>query len=117
MRTLKGFSKPLDGEATYEEYFAYTKSNTSGHDYVFNGIYKQMRANNCSADFPEFADAPADNDLVKPAYKNALFSDAVAYQMFVKGVQYQHTWLYSTHELYSALDTVSYTHLTLPTKA
>ena len=103
MRTLKGFSKPLDGEATYEEYFAYTKSNTSGHDYVFNGIYKQMRANNCSADFPEFADAPADNALVKSAYKNASFSDAVAYQMFVKGVQYQHTWLYSTHELYSAL--------------
>ena len=103
MRTLKGFSKPLDGEATYEEYFSYHNSDTSGHDYVFNGIYKQMRANNCSADFPEFADAPADNALVKSAYKNASFSDAVAYQMFVKGVQYQHTWLYSTHELYSAL--------------
>jgi hypothetical protein len=90
-------------KTAYEEYSNYHKSNTSGHDYVFNGIYKQMH-DYCSANFSEFAAAPADNDRVKSEYKNASFSDVVAYQMFVKGVQYQHTWLYSTYELYSALE-------------
>ena len=93
---LKGFSKALPGsdevpELTYLEYLAYTKSATSGHDYVLAAV---------CAFLPDEADCASPPST----FANHDLGDIVAYQMFVKGVQYQHTWLYSTHELYSALD-------------
>ncbi|KAH8054851.1 hypothetical protein JL722_8803 [Aureococcus anophagefferens] len=48
-------------------------------------------------------DSSAKVDPRPALFATATLSDAMAVELALKGAQYQHTWIYSTHELYSAL--------------
>ncbi|KAH8045120.1 hypothetical protein JL721_12703 [Aureococcus anophagefferens] len=91
-RTLRGFSKDLSGEPTYDEFLAYHGNAKYADDYVRAVMWDRL----------------SDNSTAKLDPRPELFSTNtlswdMAFQMALKAAQYQSTWMYSLHELYSAL--------------
>eukprot|EP00633_Aureoumbra_lagunensis_P003498 CAMPEP_0197301794 /NCGR_PEP_ID=MMETSP0890-20130614/50624_1 /TAXON_ID=44058 ORGANISM="Aureoumbra lagunensis, Strain CCMP1510" /NCGR_SAMPLE_ID=MMETSP0890 /ASSEMBLY_ACC=CAM_ASM_000533 /LENGTH=1198 /DNA_ID=CAMNT_0042781187 /DNA_START=143 /DNA_END=3739 /DNA_ORIENTATION=- len=93
-RTLRGFSKDLSGEPTYDEFIAYHDGDALYADkYVRAALWDRLSDDSTaktSGDRPEL-------------WSDLTLTDVMAQQLALKGVQYQHTWIYSTHELYSSL--------------
>ncbi|KAH8046027.1 hypothetical protein JL720_16503 [Aureococcus anophagefferens] len=92
LRTLRGFSKDLSGEKTFDEYMAYHQNAKYADDYVRAALWDRLSD-----------DSSAKVDPRPALFATATLSDAMAVELALKGAQYQHTWIYSTHELYSAL--------------
>ena len=92
LRTLRGFSKDLSGEKTFDEYMAYHQNAKYADDYVRAALWDRLSD-----------DSSAKADPRPALFATATLSDAMAVELALKGAQYQHTWIYSTHELYSAL--------------
>jgi hypothetical protein len=91
LRTVRGFSKELPDEPAYAEFLAYFGSETYADDYVLGAIYKKLPAE-------------LQAELEQPAFfKDADLSDEAVVQMVKKGAVYMNTWIYSLHELYSAV--------------
>jgi hypothetical protein len=82
-RTLKGFSKDLTGEPMYDIYNNYWGSTTYADDFV-------------SAAIMGTADAGSGVDF-------GTLTDIERYQLIMKGVAYQSTWIYALHEYESAI--------------
>lgn len=97
MRTLRGFSKSLEGEATFDTFASFHGGNALyADDYVRAVLWDRL-----SADSTAKSAARPEGGLSVPA--SIELTDAMVSQLVVKTIQYQHTWIYSTHELYSAL--------------
>ncbi|KAK7238880.1 hypothetical protein SO694_00026043 [Aureococcus anophagefferens] len=92
LRTLRGFSEDLSGEKTFDEYMAYHQNAKYADDYVRAALWDRLSD-----------DSSAKVDPRPALFATATLSDAMAVELALKGAQYQHTWIYSTHELYSAL--------------
>ncbi|KAH8096520.1 hypothetical protein JL720_3896 [Aureococcus anophagefferens] len=84
--------KDLSGEPTYDEFLAYHGNAKYADDYVRAVMWDRL----------------SDNSTAKLDPRPELFSTNtlswdMAFQMALKAAQYQSTWMYSLHELYSAL--------------
>ncbi|KAH8070671.1 hypothetical protein JL720_11672 [Aureococcus anophagefferens] len=82
----------LSGEKTFDEYMAYHQNAKYADDYVRAALWDRLSD-----------DSSAKVDPRPALFATATLSDAMAVELALKGAQYQHTWIYSTHELYSAL--------------
>jgi len=92
LRTVRGFSKSLAGEAAYDEYVAYWGDEMYADNYIRAVLWDKLSAGSSAKN----EDRPA-------LFDGVALSDVMAKQMFVKGAQYQNTWIYALHELYSAV--------------
>jgi len=88
-RTMRGFSKSLAGEAAYDKFFAFHADEKYADNYIRAALQSQV---------PAAAEAPAPT-----LWSNAVLTDKMRKQLAVKGMAYQHAWIYASHELYSAL--------------
>jgi hypothetical protein len=84
-RTVQGFSKDLTGEAMYDVYNGYWGSTTYADDQV-------VAALDGTADATTGAD-----------YSNSAVADLARVEIVMKTTQYQNVWMYSIHELESAI--------------
>ena len=92
LRTVRGFSKSLAGEAAYDEYVAYWGDEMYADNYIRAALWDKLSAGSSAKN----EDRPA-------LFDGVALSDVMAKQMFIKGAQYQNTWIYALHELYSAV--------------
>ncbi|KAJ8598837.1 hypothetical protein CTAYLR_008535 [Chrysophaeum taylorii] len=92
-RTVRGFSTDLSGEATYDEYYAYHGNALYADDYIRAALWDRVADS-----------SSAKTDARPDLWSDISLTDVMAYQLAYKGAQYQNTWIYSTHELYSALE-------------
>merc|ERR1719271_677721 len=95
--------RPHDFAKGYE-IFAYHEENAEyAHDYVRAAVWGKVAKADLSAGAQEHHVTDFTTNPEPLLFKGAVLSDKVAYQMFLKAVQYQHAWIYSLHELYSAV--------------
>jgi len=92
-RTVRGFSKDLPDEPIYEVFKTYFGGNEYyADDYIRGALWDKLPADSSAKERerPEF-------------FKTATLSDAAIEQIVKKGAVYMNTWIYSLHELYSAV--------------
>ena len=92
-RTLRGFSKDLSGEATFDEYMAYHGNAKYADDYIRAILWDRLSD-----------DSSAKVDPRPELFATTSLSDTMVQRMATTGANLMHVFIYSTHELYSALD-------------
>ena len=91
-RTIRGFSKDLTGEAAYDEQVAYWGDLRYADDLIRGAMWTRLNAESSA------------KDEARPDYhKGTQLTDAMVQQLVKKEAVYMHTWIYSLHELYSAV--------------
>mmetsp|Transcript_22445 Transcript_22445/g.67364 ORF Transcript_22445/g.67364 Transcript_22445/m.67364 type:complete len:438 (+) Transcript_22445:65-1378(+) len=91
-RTVRGFSKDLPDEPAYQTQKAYFGDAMYADNYIRGALWDRLPSTSSAkeGDRPEF-------------FATATLTDESVVQLVKKGAVYMNTWIYSLHELYSAV--------------